>query len=139
MKFDIKISNSKISSLVKSFSSDLQNKLDKALFKAAIEGRRLIRERTKRGISLDGGRFERYTADYAEFRKRKGRSSKPNLLFSGNMLGSIIVLKRRGYSVIKFSRLSEALKAKGNQNKRPFFGLNKDDKAKLTRFVRGKL
>lgn len=138
MNFDIKIDDSKIKAMVKSFKAGFDKKLDETLYQAAGVGRRRIRERTLKGKEISGNPFAPYTSQYAEFRGSKGRSKKPNLNFSGEMLGSMIYSKGRGSAKIRFSRLTEAEKAARNQVKRPFFGLNKDDKAYLMRFIRNR-
>lgn len=70
-----------------------------------VDGAKTIRKRTERGIGLkDGGRrgdskrmFKPYSPGYAKYRKEHGRRTKPNLVFTGRMLGAI----GRGVSVIK--------------------------------------
>lgn len=138
MNFNIKVNESAISRLVAGFTKDLAVKTDKAIAEAAIKQRNSIRARTLRGKGLKGA-FAKYTPEYANYRSSKGRGRKPNLSFSGQMLGSMITVNGKGYAKIKFSRLSEAIKASGNQRKRPFFGITQDEKKDLTRFIRGRL
>ena len=139
MNFDIKVNGTKIAANLKKQSEQIKANIDKAIYEAAIEGRRMILDRTKRGISLDGKGFEPYSQAYKFYRQKKGRGIKPNLMFRGTMLGAITTIKKRGYSLIKFTRVEEAQKAAWNQEKRPFFGLTDREKKQLTKFVRGRV
>jgi phage gpG-like protein len=138
MKVDIKLNTSNISAILNGFKKGFDVKLDKALLEAAAIGRKRIRDRTKKGESLSGGAFAPYTREYANFRAEKGRKRKPNLLFTGEMLGSMTFMGGKGYAKIKFSRATEANKAAWNQKKRPFFGLNAEDKRELMKFIRNR-
>lgn len=55
---------------------------------------RTIRKRTESGYDVNGKRFKPYNKEYLQYRREKGRSLKPNLTFTGRMLGSI---RAQGY------------------------------------------
>lgn len=50
---------------------------------------RMIRERTERGISVDGGAFAPLSAGYAERKAEAGLPAVPNLTVSGRMLNEM--------------------------------------------------
>ena len=59
------------------------------LSKVAQVGVNIILDRTAQGKGYKGGRFEKYTAKYAQERAKAGRGKAPNLNFTGKMLGSM--------------------------------------------------
>ena len=88
-----------------------------------------IQNRTQKGKDMNNKAFRGYkNDDYVERRKKKGRSSKVNLTFNGQMLNSIRTQKYRDGARIYFNSSTETKKAHGNHHKlkRLFFGL--DDK-----------
>lgn len=111
----------------------LQAKYESALFRVAQIGISIITDRTARGVGYKGGTFKPYTEKYAVFRAKKGRDTRPNLFYSGNMLGSIISRADSKQAEIFFSKATESAKASGNNKKRPFFGFNRDEKKRLSR------
>lgn len=92
--------------------------------------------RTQSGVDVNGQPFEPYTEDYAKFRTKKGRSTTPNLLFTGNMQNAIeSKVEKTGDSVVGtifFNSAQEAVKAQGNQKKRQFFGLSDEQVKRIT-------
>lgn len=116
----------------KQFVSDFRRKLDRAIPKALNRSGNKVREtildRTSRGVGLSG-RFKRYSREYADYRKDKGRGSTPDLNFSGRMLSNIDV-ERAGTNkvLVNFKRKEEGRKASINQKKRPFFGVRPQEK-----------
>lgn len=94
----------------------------------ADEAARIV-TRTRKGVDVDGNPFADYTPRYAKSRRRKGRKVSPvDLTFSGDMLNAITteVREEPGKTVgtIFFNSAREAGKARGNQEKRRFFGLS---------------
>ena len=56
----------------------------------ALEEAKEIRERTEtRGLDVNNEVFKPYTKAYADYRAEKGRSTWPNLSFTGKMLGAL--------------------------------------------------
>jgi len=104
-------------------SNNIKRAIPKSLNRAGEKTKELIVNRTARGEGLNGA-FKRYNNDYRDFRKAKGRSTKPDLNFSGRMLSSIDVERVSTNKVIVgFKRKEEEKKAKFNQKSRPFFGV----------------
>jgi hypothetical protein len=98
--------------------------------------------RTRRGVDADGSPFAPYTEAYAKRRSDKGRRTSPvDLTFTGNMLNAITVKVVRTLETIVgtifFNSTTEALKARGNQEKRRFFGLSEEQVKRLTDKLRG--
>ena len=105
----------------------------------------IIKQRTKQGVSADGGLFPAYSTasyffnitpkskvptyktfqgGYKEYRSFMGRqSSKPDLNFSGNMLSNITQKSSPTEAIIYFASKFENTKALGNQKKRKFFAI----------------
>jgi hypothetical protein len=46
----------------------------------------LIKSKTKKGVDYQGNSFTPYTKEYKEFRQKSGKGTRPDLIFSGNML-----------------------------------------------------
>lgn len=102
----------------------IRSAIPKALNRSGEKTVQTIVDRTSRGVSATGGRFKRYTKQYADYRKKQGRSTKPDLNFSGRMLSNLGV-ERAGPNKVKvaFSRRQEQQKARGVGKKRPFIGV----------------
>lgn len=84
----------------------------------------IVQARTGRGVDADGEAFAPYSEGYAERRKKKGRSERPDLTYTGRMLGAMtgkFLFYRK--SAVVFSRGEEANKAAGNSKKRDFFDI----------------
>ena len=92
-------------------------------------GATIIQNRSLQGVDAGGKAFVPYTKEYLKRKAASGRSARPNLTWSGRMLGSIISsYQRAGLVHIIFSRAEEALKALGIQsdarkNPREFFDI----------------
>lgn len=92
-----------------------------------------IKARISKGEGPNG-KLAPYSASYKKFKAEYGSGGRDvntvNMRLSGNMMDSMIteVVKTADGAVglIKFGG-SEVNKAKWNQDKRPFFGLNEDD------------
>lgn len=98
--------------------------------------------RTQRGVDADGNTFTPYSEAYAKKRGDSGRQvSPPNLMYTGNMLASIATKVTRTLETVLgtifFNSTREALKARGNQEKRRFFGLSEEQVKRLTDKLRG--
>lgn len=111
----------------KQFVSDFKRKVDRAIPKALNRsGEKTVEtivDRTSRGVGLKGT-FKRYSKEYADYRKEKGRGTKPDLNFSGRMLSNLGVQRVNGTTVkVDFSRNEEKTKARQNQKTRPFIGV----------------
>ena len=93
----------------------------------AIEVQKSVRKRTEsQGKDVDLKSFDAYSTTYADFRRNKGRSAKPNLSFTGKMLGGMIAIGRKGMAIVRLTG-EQGFKAFQNEERgREFFGI--DDK-----------
>lgn len=98
-----------------------------AMSAAVLQARTIITQRTARGVDVDGAPFKPYTKTYAAFRRSRGRSTTPDLMFTGRMLASMKAKADKNKGVLFFSRSEEARKAAFNNRTRRFFDLSKDE------------
>lgn len=116
---------------LKALTGFIKQNHQKAIDAAAMKGIELIENRTSKGFDVNGSRFKRYSATYADFRVDKGRNPYPvDLQFTGRMLGSMNVKRSGKYNRLIFFRGGEnAKKAAKNQRTREFFGLNQRERS----------
>ena len=110
---------------------ELSASVKKALSITAQVGINIIEARTSKGVGFEGGKFKKYTPLYAAFRVSRGRSTNPDLQFTGQMLGSMTSRSSSRQADIFFSRATESKKAAMNNIKRPFFGFNNREEKQL--------
>ena len=110
----------------------------RALLATAVKGSEIILERTAKGIGYKGA-FAEYSDRYAEFRRATGRSTRPDLFYSGSMLGNMTQKANSNQAVIFFSRAAEAKKAAMNNDSRPFMGFDRKESEELSAFFSRKL
>ena len=117
------------------FFSKLQKKrpiaFKKSLLAVAQFQRGNISRRTLKGLDFQGRNFAPYTPEYAEFRRQAGRPLRPDLNFTGQMLGSMTVDSTTSKGRIFFTRTAEGTKALANDKKRPFFAISRKDEVKI--------
>ena len=85
-----------------------------------------IIDRTQKGKDTKLKSMKSYKSDYAKYRQKHGRSKKPNLTYTGNMLNAISSKPIKNGLRFYFSSKSETDKAKWNQKTRRFFGVDKN-------------
>lgn len=68
-----------------------------------------IVERTAEGRDAFGNRFARYSESYRRFRRRRGRSVRPDLSFDGTMMGSLTGGFDNGAALVFFANRAQAL------------------------------
>lgn len=116
-----------------------QKELERELESAARE----IVSRTRSGHDVDGSTFEPYTAQYRKRKTKSGRSANVDLTYSGRMLAAITSkVERVGNDLLGtlfFNNPQDAAKARGNLNKRKFFGLSKEQIERLIQKMRNAL
>ena len=95
----------------------------KSLLAVAQFQRGNISRRTLKGLDFQGRNFAPYTPEYAEFRRQEGRPLRPDLNFTGQMLGAMTIEASPSRGRIFFTRTAEGTKALGNDKKRPFFSI----------------
>jgi hypothetical protein len=96
----------------------------KALLKTGFKGIEFIGNKMDSGTTIKGAPFKPYSKSYAAFRRKKGRSTKPDLQFTRRMRQSMTVKATSEKATIFFSRPEEAKKAAWNNKTRPFFGFS---------------
>lgn len=124
---------------VKQIQDDLRKRRKVALERAMEEAAGEIVSRTQAGQSVDGGSFQRYSPEYAAAKSKTGRSTKPDLTYTGAMLNSITSkVEESGQGLIGriFVPASQAVKARANQKLRRFIGLSKKQIEKMTDALR---
>jgi len=103
--------------------SRIKRSIPKALNRSGEKVVETIVDRTSRGIGLRGT-FKRYSSEYADYRSKMGRGSKPDLNFSGRMLSNLGVERVNNRKIkVGFSRNEEKTKARNNSKTRPFVGV----------------
>ena len=137
MDVKVKTEPRDLSKLPKKMQKKVQEKVKSALFRVAQIGINIILDRTERGVGYKGGQFRPYSEKYAAFRAEKGRGLKPNLNFTGQMLGSITSKANSKQAEIFFRGATASAKASKNNKSRPFFGFNRAEKKKLAKKFEG--
>lgn len=110
---------------------ELKRLQQKGLSRIAQMGIGIIQDRTEDGIGYKDGAFKPYSPSYAAFRASRGRGQRPNLFFTGQMLGSMTSKANHRRAEIFFARASESKKAAFNNKTRPFFGFSREGERKL--------
>lgn len=113
-------------------------KRKRALLATAVKGSEIILERTAKGQGFKSA-FPAYSEKYAKFRRETGRSTRPDLFYSGNMLGNMTQKANSNQAVIYFSRSAEAKKAAFNNELRPFMGFDRRESQELSAFFARRL
>ena len=131
MQVSFKSNAKKVKAELEKKGKDVGQSLKRALSITAQEGINIIERRTARSVGFKGGKFTKYSPKYARFRRFWGRTNRPNLEFSGEMLGSMTSKADRKKATIFFTRPDEAKKAAGNNKLRPFFGFSRKEEKKL--------
>lgn len=131
MQVNITTNARKVEKALKKKGKDVAASFKKALSITAQEGVNIIENRTADGKGYKDGAFKAYNEKYQAFRRKKGRGIKPDLNFSGKMLGSMTTKANRKEAKIFFTRAAEAKKAAMNNKTRPFFGFSKSEEKQL--------
>jgi len=87
MSIKVKIHTREFKQFISSFKSKLNRAIPKALNRSGEKTVETIVDRTSRGVGLSGT-FKRYSSEYADYRKKQGRGTKPDLNFSWNSKSS---------------------------------------------------
>ena len=127
---------------------EIKRRIPHALARAAQKQIEIILDRLDEGKGLKGS-LKPYSPAYLKRRQARkpidGESPKftdpntVNLLWSGNMRGSITHSKNTKRAKIFFSRAAEAKKAAMLNKERPFFGFTRQDEKILERVFRNYL
>ena len=110
---------------------ELSASIKKALSITAQAGINIIEARISKGKGFKGGSFKKYTPLYAAFRNSRGRGTRPDLQFTGQMLSAMTSRASQSQAEIFFSRATESKKAAMNNKTRPFFGFSAKEQKQL--------
>ena len=110
-----------------------------ALSRTAQQAINVILDKTKKGVDAKDRPFKPYSRKgsgdgYYGWRKRKGKSLKPNLTDKGEMLAAMTSRVQGTKATIFFSSAAESKKAAFNQESREFFKLSRKTREELTKF-----
>lgn len=122
------------SKLIKKLKSIANFDFKKSLALIGTESIMIISDRVEKGVSPNGSDFKKYSIAYSDLKEKSGRSTKPNLQFTGEMLNSMQYDVRDNSVVIDFpnrkhnksNRTIEDI-AEKNERDRPFFSITQKD------------
>lgn len=105
-------------------------------FDRAIQGEvREIVKRTQDGRDIFNRPFEPYSPEYFKFKTTRGRTGDVDLTFTGKMLGAMTSKVERVANklvgVISFNNKIDGAKARGNMQRRKFFGFAEEQLQRL--------
>lgn len=131
--------------MVASLIGDILKRQKQALAEAISDAKTEIVARTSSGKDVTNKTFAKYTPQYADFKKSKGRKiSPPDLTFTGEMLSSMRTAIYTGdtdknitQAVISFGDSKNGKKALGNMKKRNFFDLSEKQIEKIKKRIAG--
>lgn len=106
----------------------------KGIASAATFVQNAIKDRTRKGISVSGSPFKKYSKSYAKVRAKRGSTLTPNLFFEGQMLGNMsfkVFSKTKGQ--VFFPDTEANKKALFNDKTRPFFDVNNKEEARAVK------
>ena len=112
---------------LRSIPCKLRSKADKnkkrAMKRVVLQGVTIIEQRTAKGQGFKGGKFKKYTPEYALFRSQAGRGTLPNLEFTGRMLSSLTqkATKKKGIILLFTSLRSQ--KSRSKQSDAAIYGV----------------
>ena len=132
MQVKINTNAKEIAKRVGKKGNELSASVKRALLITAQQGVNVIQDRTAKGVGYKGA-FASYTPEYAAFRSEKGRGTKPDLNFTGQMLGAMTVSADSKKAEIFFTRATESKKAAMNNKSRPFFGFSSREEKQLSK------
>ena len=133
MKMSIQTDDKAVIRMMNRVEKGIKSKTQKGLAKASAHGVFAIRRHTESGKGVVSGNltaFKPYSPSYRKVREKAGRGVKPDLNWSGRMLGSMVFKIQADNAIIWFGRRREAEKAIWNQKTRPFFDLSVDERNK---------
>jgi len=96
-----------------------------------------IIKRTQKGKDVNNRKFKKYSKAYGKIKSKKYGGTTPNLTATGNMLNAINQKDIKNGIRIYFIGNEEKRKAKQNQKKRKFFGVDRKQKAKIKKRLKG--
>ena len=132
----IKIDDKKIQKRINRIKNKFPRLIDRGILQAGFQLLAIIREKTIKGIDVEGNKFAPYTEGYLKKLQREGKKTDVDLIYSGRMLGALIPSSRtvrktgRHKFSVGFSNSEMRKRAFFNQftmgsNNRRFFGFSK--------------
>ena len=120
--------------LTKEERAQLKKRTPLGLSRAALKGINIIQDGLDKGQGFEGT-LAPYSDAYALIKRAKKGSNAyvVNLMWSGNMRGSITHKHDKDSATIFFSRATEAKKGAMLNKKRPFFGINEKGEKMLAK------
>ncbi len=95
-----------------------------------------ITDRVKLGRNVNDRQMKSLRKNYAKKKAAMGQPPIRNMMYSGSMLGSLVVVRADDKSVeIGFTRQSELAKAQTNQDRSDWFGASDNDEGKIGLFA----
>ena len=125
------ISNQKhVSKKIDQFFRQIPRATEKAVQQAGFQLIAIIKKLTKQGVDFRRRRFAPYSEQYIKRLQREGKRTNVDLIYSGEMLGSLTSKVRgKGKATVFFNRASTMKRALFNQvmnsPTREFFGFDK--------------
>jgi len=99
-----------------------------------------IKRRNSTGHSLSGGFFKGYDPGYKAWKASKGHPvNRVTLFLTGQMTNSMTYNAAKDKVTLKFANTENADKARKNNVKFPFWGINKTDEKGITRIFKAGL
>lgn len=123
MKTNVSLNDKRLKAKLKSDLNNSSRNVKIALGRTAEFLIDNIQQRTQKGKDARNTPFKPYTKNYREFRKQEGKSTRPDLNFSGKMLSNMTQRVQGKSAIIFFADKKQGLKALGNQEKRKFFAV----------------
>jgi len=106
------------------------------MMKIGLKARQWITERVEKGLGVDGRQMKKLSSSYRERKEKLGQPGVRNMLFSGSMLGSMDIVDCRDGSVtLGFDRAAELVKARVNQDREEWFGVDDNTEGKVMYFA----
>lgn len=99
-----------------------------------------LKERTQAGRSYEGRAYKKYSVKYAEVRRKSGRNVTSDFLrYTGDLMRSIqSKVERVGKEIVATIFIADKRqeqKARANEETRPFFGLDREQKDRIYNLI----
>jgi len=129
--FTVKVTPQSLKSIPKELAQKYSKNQKPAMAATVLQAQTIIKKRTSAGVDVNGKAFAPYSNAYSAFRSKSGRSTTPDLMFSGRMMASMKATASSRRGVLFFSRAEESKKAAFNNRTRKFFDLSKKELERL--------
>lgn len=128
MKVNTVFDSKEVQAMLKKYPERIKRATKDGLATASAEGATIIRERTAKGMGVNGA-FKRYSEGYLKHLRNKNWPTKPDLIYENDMMSSMYSQARSPkLAIISFRHTGEKRKAIWNHKTRPFFDHNNREK-----------